>query len=77
MVLAIVILFGIISLVCNIIILIDMFEDEIWKGLLGLLFWPYLVYYAFAEFDHEKKVLIVTGLLISSALSFGIPMIFQ
>lgn len=63
---------SLVSLVCGIIIIIDAFNDEVWKGIVALLFWPYLLYYAFAEFEHEKKVLILTLLLASSLLSVGV-----
>ncbi|MCH7945878.1 MAG: hypothetical protein IIC73_07705 [Armatimonadetes bacterium] len=40
---------------CTIVILIEMFSDEVWKGILGLVFGPYIAYYALFEFDHERK----------------------
>ena len=49
------ILFYLIALVCGIIILIDAFKDSILKGFLCLLCGFYTLYYAFVEFDHEKK----------------------
>jgi hypothetical protein len=55
---------GILSLVCWIIILIDAFKNEVWKGIVGFLCGLYLLYYAVAEFQHEKKWLIVIGWLI-------------
>lgn len=57
-------LLSILGLVCAIIILIDAFKDAIWKGLVGLLCGLYLIYYAFVEFDHEKKWLIILGWLV-------------
>jgi hypothetical protein len=40
------------ALVFAIIVLIDAFEDEIWKGFVGILCGLYLLYYAFVEFEH-------------------------
>ena len=55
---------SLLGLVCAIIILIDAFKDAIWKGLVGLLCGLYLLYYAFVEFDHEHKWLIILGWLL-------------
>ena len=55
--LAVVTLLG--CVVAHIIILIDAFKDEVWKGFVGLFCSLYLLYYAFIEFDHDKKWLIV------------------
>lgn len=61
------------SLGCFIVILIDAFDDEIWKGLLGLLFNLYLLYYAIFEFEHEKKwAVVITWIL--SAIGTGVFM---
>jgi len=60
---------AIVSLVCLVIILINAFQDEVWKGLVGLLCMLYLVYFAIFEFDHEKKWLIVLGWILGAALS--------
>lgn len=56
------------SLVCTIIILIDAFKNEVWKGIVGLICGLYLLYYAFAEFEHEKKWLIVLGSLLGGVI---------
>jgi uncharacterized membrane protein HdeD (DUF308 family) len=57
-------IFGLASLVCWIIILIDAFKSAIWKGIVGILCGLYLLYYAFAEFQHEKKwTIVLTALL--------------
>jgi len=60
---------AIMSLVCLVIILIQAFQDEVWKGLLGLLCMFYLVYFAILEFEHERKWLIVAGWLGGAVLS--------
>ena len=64
--------FGLAGLVCSIIILIDAFEDALWKGLLCLFCGLYGLYFALAEFDHKNKWLIVAGALIFGGLSSGL-----
>jgi hypothetical protein len=56
------------GLICTIMILIEAFNDELWKGLLSLLVPLYLLYYAFAEYDHDYKWPIVLGSLFGSGL---------
>ena len=58
----------VIGIVCWLIILVDAFQNEIWKGVVGLLCSLYLLYYAIVEFDHANKWLIVLGYLIGFAL---------
>ena len=67
MILAIVV--GIASLWCTILILIDMFKDEIWKGILGLLCGIYMLYYSIFEYDHENKWIIVLTALAGGAIA--------
>jgi len=43
------------AFVCQIIILIAAFQDEIWKGVVGLLCSLYLLYYAIVEWDNANK----------------------
>ena len=66
-------LFSLIGLVCGIIILIDAFKNEVWKGIVCLVTCGlYMLYYAFVEFQNDKKWLIVAGWLgggiVSAAL---------
>jgi hypothetical protein len=61
MLLGLAVLFGLVSFVCSLIILIEAFKDEAWKGILFLVCGFYGLYYMFAEFQHEKKVLIIIG----------------
>ncbi len=49
------------GLVCWVILLIDAFKSAVWKGFVGLLCGLYLLYFAFTEFNHEKKWLIIGG----------------
>lgn len=58
--------------VCGIIILINAFQDEIWKGVLCLLCGLYGVYYALFEFEHENKWLIVIGALGGGSIAAGL-----
>lgn len=75
------IIFNLIALGCALIILIDAFKDAIWKGLVSIFCCGlYLLYYAFAEFDHPKKWQIIGGWLggivlanICYALGGGFP----
>ena len=64
--------FGIAGLVCWIIILVEAFKDEIWKGIVGLLCGLYLLFYALFEFEHENKWLIVLVAFGGSAIATGI-----
>lgn len=61
-------IFAILGFACFVIILIDAFNDEIWKGLVGLFCGLYLLYYALFEFDHEKKWPIVAGWLLCGTI---------
>lgn len=60
--------FSILGAVCSIIILIDAFKSAIWKGLVSILCGFYFIYYALAEFKHEKKWLIVAGSLLGGGI---------
>jgi hypothetical protein len=63
---------GIGGLVCGVIILIDAFQDEIWKGLVSILCGLYLLYYALFEFDSERKWLIIAGWLGGGVISLAL-----
>ncbi len=55
---------GVVSLVCAIIVLIHAFQKGgVVQGLLCLCIPLYILYYAFAKFEHEKKKLILTAWL--------------
>ena len=66
--------FGV-AAVCSIIIMIDAFKNEVWKGLLYFFCGLYALYYALVEYDSEKKVLVLVGLfgggILGYALLFG------
>ena len=63
-------LFGVISWIF---VLVAMFQDEVWKGIVGILCGLYLLYYAVTEFDHEYKWLIMIGLVCGIAARFVVP----
>jgi uncharacterized membrane protein YjjB (DUF3815 family) len=63
-----------VSAVCSIIILIDAFKNEIWKGVLYLVCGLYALYYTFAEFEHENKVAIILGALVGGIAGYALMM---
>jgi translocator protein len=64
-------LFALVGIGCAVVILIDAFKDAVWKGLVALLCGCYMLYYAFFEFDHEHKWLILLG-WVGGAVASGI-----
>ncbi len=51
-----------VHLVCWIVLLIDAFTNSVWKGLVGLFCCElYLMYYAFAEYRSENKLMVLLG----------------
>jgi hypothetical protein len=65
-------IFGLAGLICTIIILVDAFRDEIWKGFAGLLCGFYLFWYGIFEFEHDNKWLIVLLAIGGDAICYGI-----
>jgi len=64
---------GLVSLVCVIIIFIHAFtEGGIVQGLLSFFVPFYIIYYAFARFEHPKKAMIVWGMLGAFALQIAL-----
>ena len=57
------------SLISFVMILIAAFEDEVWKGIVGFFFWPYLAYWAIVEYYDEGKWQRVITWLGGSVLS--------
>jgi hypothetical protein len=55
-----------VSFGCWLLILIQAFQDEIWKGIVGLICGLYLLIYALFEFEHEYKWAIVLLWLFGS-----------
>jgi hypothetical protein len=64
--------FALAGLIGAVIILIDAFQDEIWKGIVGLLCGLYLLYYGIFEFEHDNKWLIVLLAFGGSTIAGGI-----
>lgn len=60
------------GLVCWIMILVDAFQDEIWKGIVGLIFPIYLAYYGIVEYEHDWKWAIVIGAIAGDAIAIGL-----
>jgi hypothetical protein len=58
------------SSVCAIIVLIDAFSNEVWKGILGLFCGLYLLIYAFTEYQGNNKGLILAGWLLGGVVGF-------
>ena len=64
--------FALAGLVGWIIIVIDAFQDEVWKGIASLLCGLYLLYYALFEFEHDNKWMIVLLTVAGSGIAGGI-----
>lgn len=57
--LALGVLCSIAGFIAGIFILIDAFQDEIWKGVVSLFCGLYLLYYALVEMDRENKWILI------------------
>ncbi|MHB0938413.1 MAG: hypothetical protein ACYC6A_18625 [Armatimonadota bacterium] len=58
------------GIVAHIIILIDAFQNEIWKGVVGLFIGLYLLYYAFVEFEHDYKWLVIAAWFVAPIVGY-------
>lgn len=65
------VLAGIGGIICSLIILIDAFRDEVWKGFVSLLCGFYFLYYALFEFEHDNKWQLIIGSFAGSAIATG------
>lgn len=63
--------FGLASLWAWVAIMMEAFEDEVWKGVLCLAVPIYCLYYGVAEFDHEKKWVVVLTYLLAGPLGIA------
>jgi len=63
------VLFAVISFVCWLIVLIDAFNNSLWKGIFALLCGLYWLYYAVFEFAHEHKWAIVLLAILGGGAS--------
>lgn len=61
-------LLNLVGFVCALIILIHAFKASVGQGFLCLCIPFYILYYAFARFDHPKKNLIITVWLVCLVL---------
>ena len=66
---------ALVSFVCSILILIHAFsKGGIVQGLLSLFIPLYILYYAFAKYEHEKKGMIL-GIWLGSAVLYVVFMV--
>jgi hypothetical protein len=65
-------IFVIASIVCSIMVLIDAFRNEAWKGILGFVCGLYLLYYAFTEYQGNNKMIIILGMLLGGLVGGGL-----
>lgn len=63
---------GLGGLACSVFILIEMFRDEIWKGILGLFCGLYMLYFALFDWDHEWKWAIFLGAIGGNGIAGGL-----
>ena len=77
MLFALAMLFDLVVFVCSIIILIHAFKNGgVLQGFLCLCIPFYILYYAFAKFEHEKKNMIL-GAWLGSAVLVGVLIALQ
>ena len=61
--------FGIILVICTVIILVDAFKKSLLKGFFCLLCGIYYIYFALVEFEHPNKFWVVVGSLLSGGVA--------
>ena len=61
--------FGLLGLACALVILVHAFRRSLGTGVMVLLIPAYIVVYAFSQFEHRRKGLLVAGLLSCSVLA--------
>jgi hypothetical protein len=62
-------LFGVITLVCAAFLLVHAFRRSLGTGMMVLLVPCYVLVYAFSQFEHPRKNLILAGFFGSSVLA--------
>ena len=62
-------LFGLIAFVCAVLLLIHAFRRSVGTGMMVLLIPFYILFYAFSQFEHPRKNLILAGFFGCSLLS--------
>jgi hypothetical protein len=61
---------GLLSLICWIILLIDAFKSAIWKGILMLFCFPYMIIYVIIDCKLKYKWLYLIGALLGGGLGY-------
>ncbi len=62
-------LFGLVTLVCTAFLLVHAFRRSVGTGMMVLLIPCYLPFYAFSQFEHPRKNLILAGFFGCSLLA--------
>jgi hypothetical protein len=62
-------LFALVALVCAAFLLVHAFRRSVGTGVMVLLIPCYLLFYAFSQFEHPRKNLIVAGFMASTLLA--------
>lgn len=57
-------LFMLAGFACFVAIWIEMFKDEMWKGLVGILCFFYTICYVIAESESDHKWLLLAGIIV-------------
>lgn len=65
-------LFIVAAIVCQLIIVVDAFKNEVWKGILGFFCGLYLLYYAFVEYQADNKWVIVGVWILGAVVGGGL-----
>jgi hypothetical protein len=63
------ILFGLVALGCAALLLVHAFRRSVGTGVMVLLIPCYVLFYAFSQFEHPRKGLIVAGFVASAVLA--------
>ena len=72
-------LFTVAWAVCHLVLLVEAFKEDVWKGAVGLVCGLYLLYFAIAELEHDYKWPLILGWLFAGGiggklLQMGLPM---
>ena len=62
-------LFGLVTLLCAVLLVVHAFRRSVGTGMMVLLIPFYILFYAFSQFEHPRKNLIVAGFFAGSLLS--------
>ncbi len=62
-------LFGLVTLVCAAVLLVHAFRRSVGTGMMVLLIPCYILFYAFSQFEHPRKNLILAGFFGCSLLA--------